>query len=384
MATYKVLQDIEAEDKLFGPLTLKQFIFAGIAVGICYICFVILTSGAPMFIKLILIAILLPFLLVFGFLAAPIGRDQPNDVWLLARLRFLFKPRTRIWNQDGISELVTITAPKKEIPVYTKNFTQDEVKSRLKALANTMDSRGWAVKNVNTNMFAQPGYFSMATNSDRLIDPATLPQEVSNVEVLASDDILDTTNNSKAQRLDQMMQQSTAQFKQQVRAQVAGGGVHPPQPAAQDYWFLNQPATPDVSVPQDYATFSQQQVVAPGVATSTGTTPTPTAEEEALAHKIAEENQKFKERELDHIKVLQPLHDKDGNLIPRPAPDPIIPPPASANQTPPSQPTTRQPHADPAILGLAQNDDLNIATIARQAEKINKPNDDGEVVISLH
>lgn len=25
MATYKVLQDIEAEDKLLGPLTLKQF-----------------------------------------------------------------------------------------------------------------------------------------------------------------------------------------------------------------------------------------------------------------------------------------------------------------------------------------------------------------------
>ena len=31
MATYKVIQDIEAEDKLIGPLTLRQFIYAGYA-----------------------------------------------------------------------------------------------------------------------------------------------------------------------------------------------------------------------------------------------------------------------------------------------------------------------------------------------------------------
>ncbi|MGH7158305.1 MAG: PrgI family mobile element protein [Candidatus Saccharimonadales bacterium] len=31
MATYKVIQDIEAEDKILGPLTLRQFIYAGVA-----------------------------------------------------------------------------------------------------------------------------------------------------------------------------------------------------------------------------------------------------------------------------------------------------------------------------------------------------------------
>ncbi len=35
MATYKVLQDIEAEDKLLGPLTLKQFIFAVVTLAFC-------------------------------------------------------------------------------------------------------------------------------------------------------------------------------------------------------------------------------------------------------------------------------------------------------------------------------------------------------------
>ena len=173
MATYKVLQDIEAEDKLFGPFTLKQFIFGGITVVLGFIGFRIVIAGAPMFITIPILLVMLPFFLLFGFLAAPIGRDQSTETWLLARLRFLFKPRTRIWNQDGIKELVTITVPKKIERVYTKDFTQDEVRSRLKALANTVDSRGWAVKNVNANLFNQPDYVQVsAGESDRLVDPS--------------------------------------------------------------------------------------------------------------------------------------------------------------------------------------------------------------------
>src|SRR5688572_27439022 len=117
MATYKVLQDIEAEDKLLGPLTLKQFIFAAITIVLGFVCFLIITSPAPVFLKIPLITPFVPAILLFGFMAAPISREQPNDIWLLARLRFLFKPRTRIWNQDGISQLVTVTAPKKEVHV---------------------------------------------------------------------------------------------------------------------------------------------------------------------------------------------------------------------------------------------------------------------------
>ncbi len=37
MATYKVIQDIEAEDKFLGPLTLKQFIFGAAAVFFGYL-----------------------------------------------------------------------------------------------------------------------------------------------------------------------------------------------------------------------------------------------------------------------------------------------------------------------------------------------------------
>jgi hypothetical protein len=51
MATYKVLQDIEAEDKLLGPLTLKQFIFAAVAIAIGFVEFKLITVGGPAIIK---------------------------------------------------------------------------------------------------------------------------------------------------------------------------------------------------------------------------------------------------------------------------------------------------------------------------------------------
>ena len=143
MATYKLIQDIEAEDKILGPLTLRQFIFALITVFFGYLCFLVLTKGAAF-----MLVVFLPPMVFFGFFALPLGRDQPTEVWALAKLRFLFKPRTRIWNQSGVKELVTITAPKKIERHLTKGYTQTEVDSRLHALADTIDSRGWELGEV--------------------------------------------------------------------------------------------------------------------------------------------------------------------------------------------------------------------------------------------
>ena len=92
MATYKVIQDIEADDKLFGPLSLKQFIFAGIAAGIAFLAFVVASKTTPY------AAIpFVPFILVPAILAAPLGGNQSTEVWLAAQIRFFLKPRTRIW-----------------------------------------------------------------------------------------------------------------------------------------------------------------------------------------------------------------------------------------------------------------------------------------------
>ena len=209
MATYKVIQDVEAEDKILGPLSLKQLIFAAIAAGAIFLAFRIVMATGAFYAAIPF----LPIILVFGILAAPLGRDQPTEMWLAAQIRFFTKPRVRIWDQSDIKHLVTITAPVRIEKVYTDGLNQDQVKSRLKALSTTLDSRGWAAKNVDINLFATSGY---ATATDRLIDPNSLPVAVSDVDIRASDDILDADNNQTAHYFDELMETSNKAYHESL------------------------------------------------------------------------------------------------------------------------------------------------------------------------
>ena len=221
MAVYKVIQDIESEDRLLGPLTLKGLVYAMI-VGVCvFIDFKLGLSGGPTPIKLIILLISLFPIALFATLALPLGREQPTEVWLLARIRFLMQPRTRIWNQSGLLELVTVTAPKKLEAILTKNLSQTEVKSRLSALANTLDSRGWAVKNVNINMTGYSGYLQAHQGTDRLVDTEEVLREVPVVDVHASDDIMDTQSNPTAQKFQDLMAQAETQRRQALQEKLA-------------------------------------------------------------------------------------------------------------------------------------------------------------------
>ncbi|HET7827432.1 MAG TPA: PrgI family protein [Candidatus Saccharimonadales bacterium] len=217
MAVYKVIQDVEAEDKLLGPLTFKSFIYAIIA-GIClFINYKLLLIGTP--IKWLFIIVFAVPMILFGVLAAPLGRDQPTELWLLSKIRFFLKPRDRIWDQEGMEELVTVTAPKKEDLHLTKDLTQTEVRSRLKVLASTLDTRGWAVKNVDTNLnLATSGGPGATIESDRLVANAGYSQPAPVVDVHASDDILDEQNNPTAQKFAQRLKQADDDRKRKLLA----------------------------------------------------------------------------------------------------------------------------------------------------------------------
>jgi hypothetical protein len=217
MEVYKVIQDIEAEDKLVGPLTLKGFVYAAIAGISAYIDFRLAVSGAAAPLKLVFMTIFAFPTILFGVLASPLGREQPTEVWLLSRIRFFLKPRERIWDQEGMSELVTVTAPKKEDIRRTKDLSPGEVQSRLKTLASTLDTRGWAVKNVDVNLSGpEQNENIISPLSDRLISNAVLPREAPVVDVHAADDIMDEKNNPTAQKFDQMMRQAETERKQGI------------------------------------------------------------------------------------------------------------------------------------------------------------------------
>ncbi|MEX1995218.1 MAG: PrgI family protein, partial [Candidatus Saccharimonadales bacterium] len=221
MAVYKVIQDVEAEDKLLGPLTLKGFIYAVIVVFLGYINFrLVLATGLGLFRWAVILTLLLPMIL-FGVLASPLGRDQPTEVWLLSHIKFLLKPRRRVWSQSGISQLVTITAPKRVQERLTKDFSPNEVQSRLQALATTLDSRGWAVKNANLNMASTPpANITTEAGSDRLIDSPEPTTGAPIIDVRAEDDILDENSNPTAQNFQVMMEQADLDRKQAARERL--------------------------------------------------------------------------------------------------------------------------------------------------------------------
>ncbi len=215
MAVYKVIQDVEAEDKLLGPLSFKAFIYAIIA-GLCgFINFKLLFLGTP--IKWAIMPLLSFPMILFGVLASPLGHDQPTEVWLLSRIKFFLKTRKRIWDQAGLEELVTVTAPKKLEQHLTKDITQSEVHSRLKTLASTLDTRGWAIKNVDTNLNTTvPNNPGLSQSSDRLVANAGYTQPATVIDVRPADDILDEQNNPTAQKFASLMQQADSNRKQTV------------------------------------------------------------------------------------------------------------------------------------------------------------------------
>jgi hypothetical protein len=382
MATYKVIQDVEAEDKLVGPLTLRQFIYAGIAALSGYLGFLMASKGAAF-----MLAVFAPVMIVCGFFAFPWGRDQPTEIWALAKIRFFIKPRRRIWDQSGTKDLVTVTAPKIVEITRTNGLNLDEVQSRLSALANTIDSRGWAIKNVNVNL-ASPGSFTTTDSaSDRLVQASSLPQEVSSIDVSASDDILDAAANPVAQHFDTMISAADAAHRRQIIAQMQqttpiaspaplAPGPTPavlqqPQPPA-DYWFMQGP-TPTVNTPGQ-ATFSGSPLVSPTMQPPADPdiphAAAPTPEEEALVEKLKAENATSSmTAAYGHMKILK-------------TPEQLAAEARAAAAAPVKPPVT--PTDQAAIINLANNDDLDVATIARQAHERVSRDSDGEVVISLH
>lgn len=406
MATYKVIQDIEAEDKLIGPFGIRQFIYLIIVAVSGFIMFRILIS--PVW---FLGFILLPHTLFFALLALPIGGEQPTETWLLAKIRFSLKPRRRIWDQSGVQNLVTITAPKKEEKVLVHDMSEGEIRSRLQALANTIDSRGWAIKNVNVNMFT-PAYAGAAgQSSDRLVDIGAV-QQVPDYAVTPVDDMLDEQNNPRAQNLDRMISASSKAHREQIVNSMKNANAgsqqntplpNPalptantraipapatPDPVGQqpDYWFLNQGSSVG-SVPAGFSGASASTIVTPDPNAmqqqSAGLPLQPLAPhsgpltEEELLDKIHTEKQN-KPKHHSNLKVIKTLEEQqeDERIAKLEAAK------EAAAQIP-EPPMTPAP--DPDIIELARNDDLNVETVARQAKK-SKEQDlpDGEVVINLH
>lgn len=268
MAVYKVPQDVEAEDKLVGPLSFRQFIYAGIALGG-------ITVGFFMFQVFPLLAMIpVPVVLLFGALALPLRKDQPMETYLLAILRFYLKPKLRMWNPDGTITYVEITAPKEIEQHLTKSFTGQTAQERLDYLARVMDTRGWALKGA---VEAQ----------------GSLTADVT-AEVQATNDIMDT-DASLSRSIKDLIEKKDQERKEAAREQMVAAAKEPPKPPA----ATQTPTKPAGHKKDDDISLHYN--------------PYPTAIHQKVVHTMEEQADAAKEKELEAAKKAA---EKNTNAIP--------------------------------------------------------------------
>ena len=162
MAEYKVAQDVEAEDKLIGPFSFRQFIYliiAAVAVALAW-------GLGQIFVGLAIIP--LPVIIFFTVLALPLRKDQPMEIYVAAIISYRLKPRKRVWSPDGIESLIEITVPKAVDEHLTKDLSQMETEKRLSYLADIADTKGWSIRHTteptpNSSMVSDQYYAAQQT-----------------------------------------------------------------------------------------------------------------------------------------------------------------------------------------------------------------------------
>lgn len=123
---YQVPQFIEVEDKIFGPFTLKQFIYVAGGVGLC----AILVLYFPLWIGIILA---LPVAALTAALAFYKINNKPFVEIMEAAFNYYIGDRLYIWKKEKNVVEAKVEAPKPVAPA--EGLTQ----SKLKDLAWSLD-----------------------------------------------------------------------------------------------------------------------------------------------------------------------------------------------------------------------------------------------------
>lgn len=90
---FQVPQFIEVEDKIFGPLTFKQFVYVGGGLGLSYILFRVL----PILLALPLIAGILGLAIALAFLKY---NGRPFILAVESGFFFMLHPKLYLWNNE--------------------------------------------------------------------------------------------------------------------------------------------------------------------------------------------------------------------------------------------------------------------------------------------
>ena len=126
---FKVPQNVQREDKIVGPLTLKQLIICGVGFGVAYTIYVSLGKQYEWITWVPPVGIVSIITLLFAFVR-PLDLDFTR--FLSVYLQFLLLPQRRFWVQ-GSAEVV--------LSMYTTTKTQSNTEKKAEAKADQMSNK---------------------------------------------------------------------------------------------------------------------------------------------------------------------------------------------------------------------------------------------------
>lgn len=135
---YQVPQFIEVEDKIFGPLTLKQFIYLAGGGGVCLIFFTLF----PIFVALILAA---PIVALAAGLAFYQVNGRPFIVVMEHAFMYLVGKKLYLWKQREAKAPIESAAAPSAVTQSVPKLSE----SRLKDLAWSLNIKDRSVTGSN-------------------------------------------------------------------------------------------------------------------------------------------------------------------------------------------------------------------------------------------
>ncbi len=330
MAVYKVPQDVEADDKLIGPFSFRQFIYLIIVA----VAMAAAWGLSRMFLALAIIP--LPIIVFFAALALPLRKDQPMEAYLSAVVSFYFlKSRKRLWQPDGIDSFVTIIPPKDSERILTKELDESEASRRLNYLADLVDTHGWAIRGADTTP-------DNSISTDLYYESQQTP------------DIMDSTSPS-AQAMTQHLSDEATQHRQDAIATMQSIGVAP----TSDPTATSQPAADDTTPVSTLPSIDEIR-----------------ARQQHTMQKVAEKESR------DAIAYATALSEQIGETRGISVTNPV---PSTSVSTPDTgtMELTREQASE-----LSQQTDVSVQTLAGEANRVAQKNkvlrDGEEVTISFH
>lgn len=157
---YSVPQFIDVEDKVIGPLTVKQFIILLVGVGLLFVFWTLAPS-----IQVFLIPAVPTLGLTAAFAFYKVN-GRPFSVFLLAMFNYLVRPKTRLWRREYLAD--EIKADAKQADVSVQKVSQAKVgqrvtESRLKKLTRLLDTDG----GVNQDVYSYSDDITQALEAEK-------------------------------------------------------------------------------------------------------------------------------------------------------------------------------------------------------------------------